>query len=595
MPASFNAFSLDAGPSGQHGTAMKQGMIRQWEEERRGLFGMERDGVNGWRLSNRRRQRKAAIEAETDPVVKAQMIAEDQKKASRRRRRRAKKHQKSGGAARPGESLRADEEKRLARAMASDGELSSSDYSSSRSWSHCSSCSGSYDDDSWSSFSEANERQPLESSDLSELSDESDSGIDSSEEEALANKLAGDPDFTKEPTDSGSEIIAASDYEPERTTAVPVEPAIQAQPQPPAPAAATSTSAGKKKTGTASKAPVKSIGKKALAQMDPEAAKAAQEAAKVAKRAADAERKRNAAAAKRAEKEKEKAAAAARAAEAAAATAAAAKTSSTTSGPATAPSGVTSSVTAKPTMAPAKPAVSTNHPPAKPPQLSSNKPAIPLKPGPTPVRTGQPVKASMPGVKPPSLPNSAHPGQVQTLQAQPVKSSLAPPGQASSVRPPLLPCSTALPSPNAHANMKMEPKPMTTPSSLANGQLPDPSTIPNPHQPVSVPIPPLNKGPRPPPGPILGTDGQPFIGPEPLKPDLTYATIIYRALANMQKGRGTLGQVCDWVAGEWEWFRMNPDAGWQVSGLPGALVQIHCGVLMSPLLRHRIRYVITFR
>jgi hypothetical protein len=82
--------------------------------------------------------------------------------------------------------------------------------------------------------------------------------------------------------------------------------------------------------------------------------------------------------------------------------------------------------------------------------------------------------------------------------------------------------------------------------------------------PVSVPIPPTGQ-PRPPPGPILGVDGKPFIGPEPIKPQLTYATIIHRALSNVPRGRGTLGQVCDWVAGEWEWFRLNPEAGWQVS------------------------------
>ncbi|KAJ9125460.1 hypothetical protein QFC22_000421 [Naganishia vaughanmartiniae] len=65
--------------------------------------------------------------------------------------------------------------------------------------------------------------------------------------------------------------------------------------------------------------------------------------------------------------------------------------------------------------------------------------------------------------------------------------------------------------------------------------------------------------------PLLGIDGQPFIGPEPIKPDLTYATIIYRALAGVDRGRGTLGQVCDWVANEWEWFKMNPESGWQNS------------------------------
>ncbi len=91
----------------------------------------------------------------------------------------------------------------------------------------------------------------------------------------------------------------------------------------------------------------------------------------------------------------------------------------------------------------------------------------------------------------------------------------------------------------------------------------DPIPLMSGNIPVSVPIPPTGQ-PRPPPGPILGVDGKPFIGPEPIKPQLTYATIIHRALSNVARGRGTLGQVCDWVAGEWEWFRLNPEAGWQV-------------------------------
>jgi hypothetical protein len=36
-------------------------------------------------------------------------------------------------------------------------------------------------------------------------------------------------------------------------------------------------------------------------------------------------------------------------------------------------------------------------------------------------------------------------------------------------------------------------------------------------------------------------------------------------LASLPRGRGTLGEVCNWVAGEWEWFRLNIDAGWQNS------------------------------
>ena len=85
------------------------------------------------------------------------------------------------------------------------------------------------------------------------------------------------------------------------------------------------------------------------------------------------------------------------------------------------------------------------------------------------------------------------------------------------------------------------------------------------HLTVDVPIPPSGSGPRPPPGPLIGLDGNLFIGPEPIKPNLTFASIIHRALTYLSKGRGTLGQVCNWVAGEWEWFRMNVDTGWQHS------------------------------
>ena len=82
---------------------------------------------------------------------------------------------------------------------------------------------------------------------------------------------------------------------------------------------------------------------------------------------------------------------------------------------------------------------------------------------------------------------------------------------------------------------------------------------------VNVPIPPSGSGPRPPPGPLIGLDGDPFIGPPPLKPTATFATIIHRALMYLPRGRGTLGEVCNWVAGEWEWFRLNVDGGWQNS------------------------------
>ncbi len=85
------------------------------------------------------------------------------------------------------------------------------------------------------------------------------------------------------------------------------------------------------------------------------------------------------------------------------------------------------------------------------------------------------------------------------------------------------------------------------------------------HLVVDVPIPPSGAGPRPPPGPAIGLDGNPFIGPPAIKPTGTFASIIHKALVNLPRGRGTLGEVCNWVAGEWEWFRFNVDVGWQNS------------------------------
>ncbi|EIW69055.1 hypothetical protein TREMEDRAFT_74012 [Tremella mesenterica DSM 1558] len=82
---------------------------------------------------------------------------------------------------------------------------------------------------------------------------------------------------------------------------------------------------------------------------------------------------------------------------------------------------------------------------------------------------------------------------------------------------------------------------------------------------VNVPIPPSGSGPRPAPGPLYGLDGKYFIGPSPIKPPDTYAGIIYKALLHLPRGRGTLGEICNWIAGEWEWYRLNVDTEWQNS------------------------------
>jgi hypothetical protein len=598
MPASFNAFSLDAGPSGSGGNSLglggKKGLImKQWEEERKGLFGMERDGSNGWRLGKRRRRRREAIEAEKDPAVKAILIAEEERRIRRRKGRREHRHASAtrgmGHDLSEEEDERGDEERRLVRrAMGErfedDDAWSSAWSSSERSWSHCSSCSGSYDDDDWSSFSEDDEeamkRELLRvagagmSSELSE-EDEDDSDDDSfsegsSQEEALADKM--------EVEDSGgSEIIAASDEEDVKEV-MQIEPALQPQPvvvptpppRPPSPPAMAMPARPivpviapaptplsiitptpvlnhppppvPKKKPVTSAAGAKAASGVAVKKAPPGELTPAQEEAKARKRAADAERKRVAAAAKR---ERERLAAAQ-----------AADLMPTVQ------AGMTVGSAAKPMKQPKAEELSRNTgfsiTPIKTVLQSGIVNGLPNAS--TLVQTGPSNLIARP---PSIIPATASP---QTLQTQPFKPPS--PTLAQSVRSPQLPSANSQPSSHAHAGTR---PPLGTPPLNTNGQPLDLSTLPNQHHSVSVPIPPLNKGPRPPPGPILGIDGLPFIGPEPLKPDLTYATIIYRALASIPRGRGTLGQVCDWVAGEWEWFRLNPEAGWQVSRIEASV------------------------
>lgn len=241
------------------------------------------------------------------------------------------------------------------------------------------------------------------------------------------------------------------------------------------------------------------------------------------------------------------------------------------------------------------------HQPATQPQ----PPSVPtlaaaLANTPTPP-TIAPTPTSQPVVRPPQQPVRPVPGQPQQGIVRPPGVSGQPgqpgqpmirPGQSGvpmGVRPPMsgsgqIPMRPGQPhshlkqplpsTPGVRPPLPQTPVPRTTPSSAG--------TTPQPTQPffctelkessgrpghiiVNVPIPPSGAGPRPPPGPILGLDGKPFIGPPPLKPTSTFATIIHKALSCLPRGRGTLGEVCNWVAGEWEWFRLNVDSGWQNS------------------------------
>ncbi|GHJ85488.1 hypothetical protein NliqN6_1890 [Naganishia liquefaciens] len=187
----------------------------------------------------------------------------------------------------------------------------------------------------------------------------------------------------------------------------------------------------------------------------------------------------------------------------------------------------------------------------------------PLRPGPN----GMPLRPGMPGVRP-GMPFRPGPGSVPPLQAQnrpgmqtrPLQPGVRPVRPGPPIRPgsrPMLPSQRPPLQPHMNSGSFGETREASrgvSPDALSihsqEGFSRSPSLDPYSQKRIS---------------PLLGIDGQPFIGPDPIKPDLTYATIIYRALANVDRGRGTLGQVCDWVANEWEWFKMNPESGWQNS------------------------------
>ncbi|KLT46046.1 hypothetical protein CC85DRAFT_290115 [Cutaneotrichosporon oleaginosum] len=197
------------------------------------------------------------------------------------------------------------------------------------------------------------------------------------------------------------------------------------------------------------------------------------------------------------------------------------------------------------------------------PNVRPPQPGVPGQPGqPMQARPGMPVRPGMPGPIP-----GQHPGMVRPPGTHPP--GTLPPG----VRPP--PGMVVRPGMHAAPGVRppMRPPPPRTQQVNAPADPPKPYYISelkdNPTRPghilCSVPIPPSGAGPRNPPTIIRGLDGLPFIGPPPLKPTMTFAAIIYSALVNLPRGRGTLGEVCNWVAGEWEYFRLNPEAGWQNS------------------------------
>lgn len=201
-------------------------------------------------------------------------------------------------------------------------------------------------------------------------------------------------------------------------------------------------------------------------------------------------------------------------------------------------------------------------PPPPPPQVAAVRPPQPPAPirPPTPLATApvRPIQAIRP---PPTAPFRPPP------PPQMVRPPPQPPTQFIPHQPPMTPRPVPVHAVSASAHSTAASSPGGTPEPQKPFYLTE--LLETPGRPghiiVNVPIPPSGAGPRPPPGPMIGLDGENFIGPPPIKPTATFAIIIYSALANLPRGRGTLGEVCNWIAGEWEWFRLNVDTGWQNS------------------------------
>lgn len=207
-------------------------------------------------------------------------------------------------------------------------------------------------------------------------------------------------------------------------------------------------------------------------------------------------------------------------------------------------------------------------PSAKPPATAAQVKPIQAKSIPPPGPT-TPMTKPTPAIRPQGANTAPTQGPVHGPAPRPV----GPPGapvpphlqRAASASTPASPASSAGNAPNlGRANSASTNGPAEPQRPFYLTELKETPGRPG-HIVVNVPIPPSGAGPRPPPGPLIGLDGKTFIGPPPLKPTATFATIIHRALLYLPRGRGTLGEVCNWVAGEWEWFRLNIDAGWQNS------------------------------
>ncbi|KAI0316981.1 hypothetical protein OF83DRAFT_194074 [Amylostereum chailletii] len=168
------------------------------------------------------------------------------------------------------------------------------------------------------------------------------------------------------------------------------------------------------------------------------------------------------------------------------------------------------------------------------------------------------------------------------------------------------------PSPSSHTSSHRPRSPsvditsLSPPSSVPSFSPPPRATSPPPHK-----VPPLPDPPQLPNSNAIGKGKQvagkkrkagevepakPRPKPEemPPKPHFTYAQLCYRAIKGLG-GRATLQDIIGWMIDNYDWYRLNEGAGWEVSYLVRTLTERSPDFLIQKSVRHNLSSNRAFR
>lgn len=175
---------------------------------------------------------------------------------------------------------------------------------------------------------------------------------------------------------------------------------------------------------------------------------------------------------------------------------------------------------------------------------ATSRPKIEAEPAPSLAPAVQPVSKQEPAPVAPAA-----------FAAPPVlKSASPPPAFSLPPQPPVPPANPIASSSTAPVYHQSLPAPVPIPSTYAPKpfvpSIPLPAAHPLSDNPLSVLLPPKGQ---------LNEEGY------PMKPPLTYTTLILLSLQAFVEHKATIPEMCEWIMGEFDWYRVNKESGWQVS------------------------------